>query len=439
MKEFFLDNTFDEIFALNQKRNPLETLKLLQFEPKLIKKLSYQITNENFVNIELELSSVKDADKYMFEGLPSQIFFSERLRFGRGADATSMDIFSQISRGGNERVLVSPSKVGQYKILIFENVFGTALPSALNSRAKVDTFISNLGLDKFLDTMQSPDIRFELFNEMWRIKKINFFKQSDFEFTTYANDCGYQLTLTDDPKAFIVLDAKTEYTSELKEKLRSLFPQLLRCNVGLEFRFWDSLEKYASVDRKVISTRKSQLLTDSCKQLNEFLDSSTVEDKVFKIKRLQNSIAVEKLDKRKESIKSQNFVILSDSQRYKVPGNEYETVILFSGLLGAKCLPFSQFEISEYSSSEGIDSICSYKIEEDDVLKKDVAVEFEYRFSNFFKHQHPHQHVELIVCWEIDVKRTELTTTEYPWLYLLTTPNNTVRIVEIQSFNLRRT
>ena len=174
---------------------------------------------------------------------------------------------------------------------------------------------------------------------------------------------GLQIALTNNPRDFIVIDAHTEHAGELKEFLKQSCPNLLRANVGLEFRFWDKKERYASVQRKILSLRKQQLVHSAKDTILNFLRCEKVINKAIEIKKIQDIVAVEKLDSRKNNIKRQSYVLLENGMRFKVPCNEYETVILFSGLLGAKQSPFHQFEILDYSSSEGIDAICSYKIE----------------------------------------------------------------------------
>ena len=124
---------------------------------------------------------------------------------------------------------------------------------------------------------------------------------------------------------------------------------------------------------------------------------------------------------------------MPNGQKYKVPENEYETVIFFTAMVASECAPFSKFQILEYVSAEGIDSICSYKINSEDVLKKEVAVEFEYLFSNYFKHGHPIQHTELIICWRIDTKTEMLSKTEHKWLYKFESETEDIRVIELSS------
>ena len=67
--EFVLDQSFDEIFAVNQTSKPLEVLKLLQFFPETLSKFSMQFNETNAVNIELQFADAsiecgsRDLDK----------------------------------------------------------------------------------------------------------------------------------------------------------------------------------------------------------------------------------------------------------------------------------------------------------------------------------------------------------------------------------------
>lgn len=437
--EFVLDQSFDEIFAVNQTSKPLEVLKLLQFFPETLSKFSMQFNETNAVNIELQFADAIKVSKHLFEGLPCKIFLSERIHVFDGKHCSTIELEKQINKGGSERVVIGNSAIEQFNSIIFENIFGSLLPAAMASKRQIKSFICAKKLTELTNVPDKPSIFFEHFNDAWQINKKTFFlDNADFEYSDETLGYGFQLALTNNPRDFIVTDASTEHAGELKEFLKQSCPDLLRANVGLDFRFWDKNEKYASVQRKILSLRKQQLVHSAKHTILNFLGSEKVINKATEIKKIQDTVAVEKLDSRKNNIRLQSYVLLENGMRFKVPCNEYETVILFSGLLGAKQSPFYQFEILDYSSSEGIDAICSYKIEKDDVLKKDVAVEFEFKLSNFFKHRHPPQHVELIICWKIDVMQSELTETGYPWLFKMDYKNKSLYIVEIEALNLKR-
>ena len=88
----------------------------------------------------------------------------------------------------------------------------------------------------------------------------------------------------------------------------------------------------------------------------------------------------------------------------------------------------------EYAANQGIDAITSYKVMDVDVTKNRVATEFEYKLSNYFKHGHPIQHTEIIICWVVDITRDDLTVTDENWLYKLNLDGNTIPVVEMKNF-----
>lgn len=84
----------------------------------------------------------------------------------------------------------------------------------------------------------------------------------------------------------------------------------------------------------------------------------------------------------------------------KQPRNEFETSLLFVAMLG-------NFNISKYMGE--IKSIVSYSSRfPTDMICKDnnglnILVEVEHKLSNFFKHNHPIEIVDYIICWEVNI------------------------------------
>lgn len=82
-----------------------------------------------------------------------------------------------------------------------------------------------------------------------------------------------------------------------------------------------------------------------------------------------------------------------------VPTNEMETVLLAGRLEKRIAQEFSgQFNIVSYTGRKGIDCFCQ--------IKKNawqntaiIPVEFEFSLENFFRHEHPLEQCELIICW----------------------------------------
>jgi hypothetical protein len=434
---FVLDHTFDEILSWKQLSDPLEIFMLLQFRPEYLKSFSFFYDLKNQTSLELSFSRPLNVDRNFFEGFPPSIFLCENANLTSADGSLTLPLSSQVEKGGNERILSAAHSINNVEKISFKNIFGELLPPDISSKNKIEAYLDRMRLKELIDANNIEPLLFIYFDQSWRISRKNFLGKGDFEFRSDDGSSGLQINLTNNPREFDVIDAKYSSGKHVGELLVKLLPNLRKFGVGLVIRIWDQSESYCSTNARLISTRKQKLIKDAKPQLEKFLSSDKVKSKAQSLKRQLNTAAAEKLDERKKSIVSNQYVKLTNGARFKVPGNETETVILFSGLLGSNLLPIHFFEILQYSSSEGIDAICSYKIEQDDVLKNEIAVEFEHKFGNFFTHKHPVQHVELIICWEIDTMKQNLEPTGYPWLFKLKHSKSDCLVVEISSFNLK--
>jgi hypothetical protein len=117
-------------------------------------------------------------------------------------------------------------------------------------------------------------------------------------------------------------------------------------------------------------------------------------------------------------VKTRERVIFKDKPVMLVPSNENEVIVLLSKLEALNALPFHEFILWEYTSRTGIDAIASYQIEDVDVSSQLRSVEVEHYFENFFDHEHPHNQVNMVICW--DFRDGEAPIELYPqdeWLF----------------------
>lgn len=115
---------------------------------------------------------------------------------------------------------------------------------------------------------------------------------------------------------------------------------------------------------------------------------------------LAQKISAERIDKRKEQVRSGSFVYWNKKLVYKLPTNENELVALHQKLEGMGGVPLPVFSSLEYTPKLGIDAIANFKIETTEALHQFSTVEFEYRLENFFSHKHSVGHTDLIICWD---------------------------------------
>ena len=129
-------------------------------------------------------------------------------------------------------------------------------------------------------------------------------------------------------------------------------------------------------------------------------DSDRFQDYKQNIQRKQQTKAANRLRKRQERAQTADRVTFKDKPVMLVPSNENEVIVLLCKLEALHALPFHEFLLWEYTSREGIDAIASYQIRETDVPSVFSAIEVEYHFENFFDHEHPHNQVNLVICWD---------------------------------------
>ena len=111
---------------------------------------------------------------------------------------------------------------------------------------------------------------------------------------------------------------------------------------------------------------------------------------------------LKELGKRKSNYISMPDLNDCDIPIIKKPDNEAQLAILFSGLLSKYSNKyFSGLKIGHYSERSTTDLICI------DRNNKTVLVELEHKVSNLFKHGHPFDTFDYIICWEVDLEINE--------------------------------
>jgi hypothetical protein len=88
----------------------------------------------------------------------------------------------------------------------------------------------------------------------------------------------------------------------------------------------------------------------------------------------------------------------------KRPDNESQAVLLFTALLSdPKSRELIKYigKIGHYSNNSTTDMVC---------IDKDgnkVLVEVEFKLSNLFRHEHPYETFDYVVCWKVDLEINE--------------------------------
>lgn len=148
----------------------------------------------------------------------------------------------------------------------------------------------------------------------------------------------------------------------------------------------------------------ARLIGELAGSLNRALSSVTISDRfrsyMQNVQQRQKAEAANRLKQRQERVQRDNRIVFNGESLMVAPSNENEVLVLLCKLETLHALPFHEFRLWEYTARVGIDALASYQIRETDIPSQFVAVEMEYYFENFFDHDHPHNQVNLVICWD---------------------------------------
>lgn len=123
------------------------------------------------------------------------------------------------------------------------------------------------------------------------------------------------------------------------------------------------------------------------------------EERVYQIQEKNTN-----LNKRLEKFIKLKDLNINNVSLSKIPDNEGQVVILFASLLSnrnnKKYIKYIDL-IAHYSYQSTTDLICISK------EGTPLLVEIEFLLSNIFKHDHPFNTFDCIVCWKVDLEINE--------------------------------
>lgn len=167
-----------------------------------------------------------------------------------------------------------------------------------------------------------------------------------------------------------------------------------------------------TADRNNISNQEDPkvkwVLEEAKKIINEDI-MPLAEEGYFNLRRdeeLEQSLKEkqEKLCERLEAFDKKDELSISTVPITKHPDNESQVALLLAALLSndrSRGLLKHINRIGHYSQHSSTDMICL-----DDKNEK-LLVEIEYKLSNLFKHEHPYNSFDCVVCWKVDLDINE--------------------------------
>lgn len=128
--------------------------------------------------------------------------------------------------------------------------------------------------------------------------------------------------------------------------------------------------------------------------------------KLRKTEELQYSIKEKhrRLIKRMDEFNDLSDLSVSDIPVVKRPNNESQVALLFVAIISNKKLKHlikGIDKIGHYSHQDTTDMICL------DYDNNMILVEIEYKLSSLFKHEHPYETFDYVICWSIDLDVNE--------------------------------
>ena len=136
------------------------------------------------------------------------------------------------------------------------------------------------------------------------------------------------------------------------------------------------------------------------------------------VERRRDVDSADRLRHRQERAQRHPKVVVGGRPIMLAPSCEMEVLALLCKLESLRALPFHEFQLLEHTAKVGIDALASYRIRDIDAPSQFATLELEYLYENFLHHEHPHHHVNLVVCWDFqDPEPPESLRYRHDWLF----------------------
>lgn len=167
-----------------------------------------------------------------------------------------------------------------------------------------------------------------------------------------------------------------------------------------------------TADRNNLSNQSDQkvkwVFNEARRIINEDI-LPLAEDGYFRLRRAEETEYMVKEKKRQLGNRFENFdniedLLLGEIPISKRPDNESQVALLFTAIISNnKTRQFIKYinNIGHYSHNSTTDMICF------DFDRKKVLVEVEYKLSNLFRHDHPYESFDYVICWSVDLDVNE--------------------------------
>ncbi|MFT8315514.1 MAG: ATP-binding protein [Clostridium sp.] len=167
-----------------------------------------------------------------------------------------------------------------------------------------------------------------------------------------------------------------------------------------------------TADRNNISNLEDPKVKWVLSEAKKIIDENIIplaEEGYFELRKIEEQEYVIKEKQRKIKERLERFdklddLLTNDIPITKKPSSELQVALIFASMISnekiKKLIKYID-KIGDYSQNSTTDMICF------DYNKKKVLVEVEYKLSNIFKHDHPYETFDYVICWYVDLEVNE--------------------------------
>lgn len=436
MTNFILPYSQKRVLTQSVHDDPFSIFDCLRVFYDKIVGFSISLDSKNAVSVDLLFDSEIELNENFFFQFPMVLMSAKKIALRNSKTQENIELNDCISLDSEQRFFNFATKLKKITAISFDGLYPSKIPSKLSNYDELMREFDNKKLLQLPPDFDCKSIQFSHFGNHKLLKQYCYNSDDSIVLMLRPRQLNYNMIIKPitAKKRVIGFDFNHPDDQVFAKNFEKLFVDYVSKNVSFELYIWND-KSDGSISKDPRADSESQTFYSVVHdKVATFLCSAEIKEmeKVLEEKKLL--AAVNLLDKRKNAISVATKVTTTNGFRFKVPSNEYETIILFTAMVAEQSHPFHSFELHEYASSQGIDSFSTYKIRPTDVAESTRATEFEYKLSNFFKHGHPIQHTHIIICWMIDPCPYEVNKTEFPWLYKLNIDGHFIPIVEIKNF-----
>lgn len=427
---------------------PLELFHIVNLLPFRDWLFDFRFDHDGQLTISVRVEGV-DSSAALIQGLVPLVFRAQKIHFTHAGRWYGMDVAAVMSSEESNVISCDELGVTEQGLILELNGFGDNVLPPIYREQKIATYLQReTWLGSAFISKGSQHVQCNVLDTSFCIRNLPRSSTSLLE-PPSSQGIGVQRFLTvrnsDGALGEVFVAAASGYKDTVMawqgggildvEDLALIARHRIRLRPGYyEFRC-DKLE-YASDGRLEISLEAKAYLELALSRIMQWYESEQYKKFEEEVDNFNLRRQVEALDKRKRELMDAEYVHFDGRKIFREPANEMEVVALHHKLEGLGALPYAMFESLEYTAKVGIDAIAQTKVSESDPLQI-ATIEYEFQLSNFFRHKHPTDQVDYIICWQIDDAARnlcDLVQSDWPWLNYMRLGTRSIIVCDISSF-----